>query len=86
MRTVAVLVNEAADLMTWTTTRAADIDTSMRLGIAYPRGPLAWADAIGAVRVVGVLANLQAHYGDDRYRRSPRLRAAQLTPGRRFHG
>ena len=48
MRTVASLVNEAADLMTWTGTSAADIDTAMRLGTAYPQGPLAWADAIGA--------------------------------------
>ena len=45
--------------MTWTGTRAADIDTSMRLGMAYTQGPLAWADALGAARVAGCLANLQ---------------------------
>jgi 3-hydroxybutyryl-CoA dehydrogenase len=85
MRTIACLVNEAADLMTWTGTRAADIDTSMRLGMAYAQGPLAWADAIGASRVATVLAHLQAHYGEPRYRRSPRLSRAHHTQ-ETFHG
>ncbi|NUZ04971.1 3-hydroxyacyl-CoA dehydrogenase [Piscinibacter koreensis] len=85
MRIVCGLVNEAADVMTWTATRAQDIDTSMQLGTAYPRGPLAWGDAIGPARVAGVLANLQSHYGDVRYRRSPRLATAQHTGGT-LHG
>jgi 3-hydroxybutyryl-CoA dehydrogenase len=84
MRTVACLANEAADLMTWTRTAAADIDTAMRLGTAYPIGPLAWADALGVARVYDVLANLQSHYGDVRYRRSPRLSAVHFNEGR-FH-
>jgi 3-hydroxybutyryl-CoA dehydrogenase len=85
MRTIAGLVNEAADLMTWTGTRAADIDTAMRLGMAYTQGPLAWADAIGPSRAVAVLANLHRHYGEPRYRRSPRLARAHFTK-ERFHG
>ena len=85
MREVACIVNEAADLMTWTGTTAADIDTSMRLGMAYTQGPLAWADAIGAWRVVRVLSNLQRHYGDARYRRAPRLAAARFSK-ETFHG
>ena len=85
MRTIACIVNEAADLITWTGTSAADIDTSMRLGMAYAQGPLAWADAIGASRVATVLANLQSHYGEPRYRRSPRLSRARHAK-ERFHG
>ncbi|HEX7435860.1 MAG TPA: 3-hydroxyacyl-CoA dehydrogenase family protein, partial [Caldimonas sp.] len=85
MRTIACLVNEAADLMTWTGTGAAAIDTAMRLGMAYPRGPLAWADAIGASRVATVLSHLQAHYGEVRYRRSPRLSRAHFAK-ELFHG
>jgi 3-hydroxybutyryl-CoA dehydrogenase len=85
MRSVCCLANEAADVMTWTGTTARDIDTAMVLGTAYPLGPLAWADALGAARVATVLANLQAHYGDARYRRAPALSRARFN-GTRFHG
>ena len=85
MRTVCCLANEGADVMTWTGTRAADIDIAMVLGTAYPMGPLAWADALGAARVAQLLANLQAHYGDARYRRAPLLSRLQHTPQGRFH-
>ena len=85
MRTIAGLVNEAADLMTWTGTSAADIDTAMRLGMSYTQGPLAWADAIGPSRAAAVLAHLHDHYGEPRYRRSPRLARAHFS-GERFHG
>ena len=85
MRTVACLANEAADVMTWAGATAADIDIAMRLGTAYPVGPLAWADAVGVSRVVTVLEHLQAHYGDARYRRSPLLSAKHFSKAR-FHG
>jgi 3-hydroxybutyryl-CoA dehydrogenase len=57
----------------------------MQKGVSYPRGPLAWADAIGLDTVVGVLDHLYAHYGEDRYRVSPLLRR-KLQAGARFHG
>ncbi len=79
MRIVCGLANEAADLMTWTGTRAQDIDVAMVLGTAYPVGPLAWADAIGSSRVVQVLEHLHRHYGETRYRRSPRLMRAHFA-------
>jgi 3-hydroxybutyryl-CoA dehydrogenase len=85
MRTVCCLANEAAEVMTWTSTTAAAIDTAMCLGTAYPLGPLAWADALGATRVANVLANLQVHYGEARYRRAPMLSRAGFNGGR-FHG
>ena len=53
----------------------------MRLGTAYPVGPLAWADAIGPARVATVLTHLQQHYGEVRYRRSPALSHLQHTGG-----
>ena len=46
----------------------------MQKGVNYPRGPLAWADAIGVGHVVTVLNHLAASYGEDRYRVSPLLR------------
>jgi 3-hydroxybutyryl-CoA dehydrogenase len=85
MRTVCCLANEAADVLTWTGTTPADIDTAMRLGTAYPVGPLAWADALGPARVARVLANLQAHYGEARYRRAPALSNLHFGGGK-FHG
>lgn len=81
LRTVACLANEAADVLTWTGTAPTDIDTAMRLGTAYPLGPLAWADAIGPARVATVLTHLQQHYGEVRYRRSPALSHLQHTGG-----
>ena len=54
----------------------------MQKGVSYPRGPLAWGDASGAARIAGVLANLAAHYGEDRYRVSPRLARAAQAGGR----
>lgn len=81
LRTVACLANEAADVLTWTGTVPTDIDTAMRLGTAYPVGPLAWADAIGPARVATVLTHLQQHYGEVRYRRSPALSHLQHTGG-----
>ncbi|MEO6033006.1 MAG: 3-hydroxyacyl-CoA dehydrogenase [Burkholderiaceae bacterium] len=83
-RVVACLANEAADVVTWTRTTPVDIDIAMRLGTAYPLGPLAWADALGATRLVSVLTNLQAHYGDARYRRSPQLLAKHFAKAK-FH-
>ena len=81
MRLAACIVNQACELLTWSETRAADIDTSMQLGMGYRTGPLAWGDAIGAQRLAQVLQHLQAHYGDPRYRRSPRLSAARHGGG-----
>jgi 3-hydroxybutyryl-CoA dehydrogenase len=71
MRTVAMLANEAADAVTQGVATPADLDLAMQKGVNYPRGPLAWGDALGASRVRDVLQHLAAHYGEDRYRTSP---------------
>ena len=87
MRTVAMLANEAADAVNQGVCSAADVDIAMEKGVNYPRGPLAWADAIGVAHIVTVLANLAASYGEDRYRVSPLLRRtlAGHPAGARFH-
>nr|WP_315258146.1 3-hydroxyacyl-CoA dehydrogenase PaaH [uncultured Duganella sp.] len=84
MRTVAMLANEAADAVNQSVCSAAAADIAMQKGVNYPRGPLAWADAIGIEHIVRVLANLAASYGEDRYRVSPLLRRKQAGGGR-FH-
>ncbi len=71
MRTVAMLANEAADAVAQDVCDALGADTAMRLGVNYPRGPLAWAEEIGVAVVASVLRNLASFYGEDRYRVSP---------------
>jgi 3-hydroxybutyryl-CoA dehydrogenase len=73
MRTVAMLANEAADAVAQGIASARDIDLAMRNGVNYPRGPLAWADAIGVAHVCAVLRNLGLQYGPERYRIAPLL-------------
>ncbi len=78
MRTVAMLANEAADAAMQGIATPADIDLAMQKGVNYPRGPIAWGEAIGAARVAAVIGHLAVSCGDGRYRVSPRLaRAAQ---------
>jgi 3-hydroxybutyryl-CoA dehydrogenase len=84
MRTVAMLANEAADAVNQGVCNAAAADIAMQKGVNYPRGPLAWADAVGIEHIVRVLANLAGSYGEDRYRVSPLLRRKQANGGR-FH-
>jgi 3-hydroxybutyryl-CoA dehydrogenase len=79
MRTVAMLANEAADAVTQGIANARDVDVAMRNGVNYPRGPLAWADAIGLGHISAVLRHLAAHYGEDRYRSSPLLARRRAT-------
>ena len=81
MRTLAMLANEAADAVVQGVASAAAIDLAMEKGVNYPRGPLAWADALGACCIRDVLANLAAHYGEDRYRISPLIARRALTGG-----
>ncbi|MFJ3370273.1 3-hydroxyacyl-CoA dehydrogenase PaaH [Pseudomonas sp. NPDC086251] len=84
LRTVAMLANEAADALLQGVASAADIDLAMRAGVNYPQGPLAWADAIGLSQILTVLENLQASYGEERYRPSLLLRR-RVAEGRTFH-
>lgn len=84
LRTVAMLANEAADACLHGVASAADLDTAMRAGVNYPIGPLAWADRLGLGYLVQVLDNLQAAYGEERYRPSLLLRR-RLAQGQPLH-
>jgi 3-hydroxybutyryl-CoA dehydrogenase len=84
LRTVAMLANEAADALLHGVASATDIDLAMRAAVNYPQGPLAWADSIGLSQVLTVLQNLQASYGEERYRPSLLLRR-RVAEGRTFH-
>jgi 3-hydroxybutyryl-CoA dehydrogenase len=67
-RTLAMIINEALDALQKGVASEQDIDTAMRLGVNYPRGPLAWGEQLGWQRLLCLLENLQRHYGEERYR------------------
>jgi 3-hydroxybutyryl-CoA dehydrogenase len=72
-RTVAMLVNEAVDLVHRGEASAGDVDTAMRLGTNYPRGPVEWGAEIGYAVVAEQLAALDRAFPGGRYRPSPAL-------------
>ena len=78
-RLVCCIINEAAGLLAERGASGEDLDTAMMLGTNYPRGPLAWADAIGLDRVLAVLEGLEREYREDRYRVTPLLRKMVLA-------
>ncbi|MGH9473579.1 MAG: 3-hydroxyacyl-CoA dehydrogenase [Terriglobales bacterium] len=84
LRTVAMLINEAADAVHFGIASAADVDLAMRKGVNYPLGPLEWADRLGPAWVVKALRHIGRHYGEDRYRLSPLLRELGYSAGK-FH-
>jgi len=63
-RTIAALANEAAWAVTNGVALPEDVDRAMELGTNYPRGPLAWARAIGIERIVAILENIRRHEGE----------------------
>jgi 3-hydroxybutyryl-CoA dehydrogenase len=73
-RVVAMLVNEAVEAVYVRVASPADIELAMTKGVNYPRGLLRWGDDVGPSEILRRLDELQADYGDDRYRPSPLLR------------
>ncbi|MEO8285727.1 MAG: 3-hydroxyacyl-CoA dehydrogenase NAD-binding domain-containing protein [Chloroflexota bacterium] len=73
-RILAMIMNEAAYAVGEGVASVRDIDTAMKLGTNYPKGPLKWADEIGLELVFNILKSLHASLGDERYRTAPLLR------------
>ncbi|WP_282576163.1 3-hydroxyacyl-CoA dehydrogenase [Streptomyces lichenis] len=73
-RTVAMLVDLALDAVRRGVASAEDVDTAMRLGVNYPRGPLAWGGELGLDRVLETLFLLHDEYPGGRYAPSQELR------------
>jgi 3-hydroxybutyryl-CoA dehydrogenase len=72
-RTLAMLVNEAVDLVHRGEASPEDVDTAMTLGTNYPKGPIAWGHEIGYAVVADQLATLDRAFPGGRYRPSPAL-------------
>jgi 3-hydroxybutyryl-CoA dehydrogenase len=67
-RTVAMLAAFGADAVDAGIADVADVDTAMRLGVSYPRGPIEWGDVVGWSWVERVLTSLAAAEDAQRYR------------------
>jgi 3-hydroxybutyryl-CoA dehydrogenase len=78
-RIVCQVINEAAFALGEGVGSAEDIDAGMIHGLAYPRGPLAWADEIGIDHVLSVLDGLFEERREERYRAAPVLRGLALS-------
>jgi 3-hydroxybutyryl-CoA dehydrogenase len=74
-RLIAQVANEAAFALEEEIGSPADMDTAMRLGFNWPRGPLELTELIGAKRAVALLEELRQEHGEA-YRPAPRLLAA----------
>jgi 3-hydroxybutyryl-CoA dehydrogenase len=75
-RTLAMIVNEAADAVHQGVCTADGADAAMKLGVNYPAGPFEWLAGWGASGVVAVLDALDSQLRGERYRASPLLREA----------
>ncbi len=73
-RILAMLINEAVDAVFWQVASAEDVDLAMTKGVNYPKGLLAWSAERGLEKDLQILSDLQAEYGEDRYRPSPLMR------------
>ncbi len=72
-RTVAMLINEAADAVHQGVCDEPGADLAMKLGTNYPAGPFEWLQQIGVDYTVDMLNNLFSAYRSERYRVSPLL-------------
>jgi 3-hydroxybutyryl-CoA dehydrogenase len=77
-RLLATIVNVACEIAQQRIATPEDIDAAVMLGLGYPKGPLAWGDAIGAGNILAILERLLSITGDPRYRPSLWLRRRAL--------
>src|SRR5262249_19564679 len=63
-RILTSVLNEAALAFEQGVASRQDIDTAMRLGTNYPRGPLEWAESIGRTRCGKMMDVLNSAAGD----------------------
>ncbi|MFD7917995.1 3-hydroxyacyl-CoA dehydrogenase [Streptomyces sp. NPDC059740] len=73
-RTVAMIVDIAADAAARGVATPADIDLAMRLGVNYPAGPFDWLEQLGADWLCSLLDGMRHSYGEERYAPSRALR------------
>ncbi len=78
-RTLAMLINEAADAVQQGVCTPEGADAAMKLGVNYPAGPFEWLAGWSVDGVAALIAQLDAVYRGERYRLSPWLAARTAT-------
>lgn len=74
-RVLVSIINEAAWAFTEKVASASDINTALKLGTSYPKGPLEWAEEIGAATCGELLDALNATVVDKRFEAPEMLKA-----------
>jgi hypothetical protein len=77
-RVLVQVINEAFFLLQEKRATVPDIDSAMRLGVSYPRGPFEWGQQIGFDRVLRTLEALNVEKPTAQYIPSRLLRSAAL--------
>ena len=74
-RVLVSVINEAAWAKSDNVASAADINTALKLGTSYPKGPLEWADEIGYGTCGELLDALNTVVVDKRFEAPDMLKA-----------
>lgn len=69
-RILATIVNIACNIVQRGIASVEDLEDAVRLGLGYPKGPLAMGEEIGAENILAILEAMQLQTGDMRYRPS----------------
>jgi 3-hydroxybutyryl-CoA dehydrogenase len=73
-RLLAMIVNIGTRIAELRIAAPGDVDTAVELGLNYPKGPLAFGDALGPARVLKVLDGMYTITHDPKYRATTWLR------------
>ncbi len=73
-RVIVPMINEAIHILMEGVATAEHIDTAMKLGYNFPKGPLALADQIGLDELMAWMETLFRELGEAKYRPCPLLR------------
>jgi len=77
-RVICMIINEAYYTVQEGTASKEDIDTGMKLGTNYPKGPFEWADEIGIKNVYKTLTAMYKDTQESRYKVCPLLKKEVL--------
>lgn len=78
-RIISMIINEAFYTVQEGTANEKDIDTAMKLGVNYPKGPFEFLEQIGIEHVYTLLESLYSDTKEERYKICAALKKAYLN-------